>query len=212
MQNKLKIFIADDHTVVRKGMSRLLKTFKRVVEVQEASNGKELIQLIGKEQPDAVILDVEMPVMGGLDAARYLLEHFPDVKILVLTMHTEDVFISRLMDLGVHGFLSKASGPEEVENALYAIVDKDFYKNNLVDNALHNLKKQPLDPTLEKLSHREVEVLVLICQEHTPGEISARLNISEKTFFNHRSSIIAKTAVRNNIGLYKFALQHGFLA
>ena len=210
MYNKLKIFIADDHSVVRSGMSRLLKTFKRVAEVQEASNGKELIQLIDKEQPDAVILDVEMPVMSGLDAARYLLDHFPRVKILVLTMHTEDVFISRLVDLGVHGFLSKTSEPEEVEQALYAIVDKDFYRNDLVDKALLHLKKQAPSPSLEKLSHRETEVLVLICQEYTPGEISARLIISEKTFSNHRSSIIAKTGVRNNIGLYKYALQHGY--
>lgn len=212
MQDKLKVFIADDHNVVRKGMTRLLKTFKRVGQVQEAANGKELIQLISKESPDAVILDVEMPIAGGFDTAHYLIDHFPEVKILILTMHTEDVFISRLMDLGVHGFLNKSAEPEEVEQALYAIVDKDFYKNELVDQVLQNLKKQPPNPSHEKLSNREVEVLTLISQELTPGEISTRLNISEKTFFNHRANIIAKTGVRNNIGLYKYAVQHGYLS
>jgi two-component system response regulator DegU len=210
MKDKLNIYIADDHGVVRKGMTRLLSTFTRVGEVRGASNGRELIKMMSEQLPDAVILDIEMPVMGGLDTATYILEHFSQVKILMLTMHTEEVFIKRLMDLGVHGFLSKTSEPEEMEKALYSIIDFDFYRNSIVEQALQNSKKM-LDPTREKLSNREVEILILICQEYTPGEISARLDISEKTFNNHRSNIIAKTAARNNIGLYKFAVQHGYL-
>lgn len=206
----MNICIADDHGVVRKGMTRLLSTFGRVGDVRGASNGRELIKMINEQLPDAVILDIEMPVMGGLDTATYILEHFNQVKILMLTMHTEEVFIKRLMDLGVHGFLSKTSEPEEMEKALYSIIDFDFYRNSLVEQALQNSKKM-LDPTREKLSNREVEILILICQEYTPGEISARLDISEKTFNNHRANIIAKTGARNNIGLYKFAVQHGYL-
>lgn len=210
MKDKLDIYIADDHGVVRKGMTRLLSTFSRVGEVRGASNGRELIKMMAEQLPDAVILDIEMPVMGGLDTATYILEHFTQVKILMLTMHTEEVFIKRLMDLGVHGFLSKTSEPEEMEKALYSIIDFDFYRNNIVEQALQNSKKM-LDPTREKLSNREVEILILICQEYTPGEISSRLEISEKTFNNHRANIIAKTGARNNIGLYKFAVQHGYL-
>jgi two-component system response regulator DegU len=210
MKDRLNIYIADDHGVVRKGMTRLLSTFSRVGEIRGASNGKELIKMMSEQPPDAVILDIEMPVMGGLDTATYILQHFSQVKILMLTMHTEEVFIKRLMDLGVHGFLSKTSEPEEMEKALYSIIDFDFYRNSIVEQALQNSKKI-LDPTREKLSNREVEILILICQEYTPGEISARLDISEKTFNNHRSNIIAKTGARNNIGLYKFAVQHGYL-
>jgi two-component system response regulator DegU len=210
MKDKLNICIADDHGVVRKGMTRLLSTFSRVGEVRGASNGQELIKMMSERLPDAVILDIEMPVMGGLDTATYILEHFSQVKILMLTMHTEEVFIKRLMDLGVHGFLSKTSEPEEMEKALYSIIDFDFYRNSIVEQALQNSKKM-LDPTREKLSNRELEILILICQEYTPGEISARLDISEKTFNNHRANIIAKTGARNNIGLYKFAVQQGYL-
>jgi two-component system response regulator DegU len=210
MKDRLNIYIADDHGVVRKGMTRLLSTFSRVGEIRGASNGRELIKMMSEQPPDAVILDIEMPVMGGLDTATYILEHFSQVKILMLTMHTEEVFIKRLMDLGVHGFLSKTSEPEEMEKALYSIIDFDFYRNSIVEQALQNSKKM-LDPTREKLSNREVEILILICQEYTPGEISARLDISEKTFNNHRANIIAKTGARNNIGLYKFAVQHGYL-
>ncbi len=211
IRNKLTVYLADDHNVVRKGMTRLLTTFNRVNNVKEAINGKMLIQLVREQEPDAVILDVEMPELGGMEAASYLIDHYPSVKILILTMHTEEGFVTRLMDLGVHGFLSKSSEPEELEKALYSIVDNDFYKNDLVIKAMQNLRKQSY-PSHEKLSNREMEILTLICQEFTPGEISERLNISEKTFFNHRANIIAKTGVKNNIGLYKYALQRGYCA
>lgn len=212
MKTNLLVYLADDHTVVRKGMSRLLTTFTRVGEVREASNGKELITLIEQRQPDAVILDVEMPIMGGIETARHLNQYFPDVKILVLTMHTEEVFVIKLMDLGVHGLLSKSCEPDEVEKALYSIVDKDFFRNEIVERALRKLQSNAkADKFHQRLTSRELEILMLICQELGPGEISERLKISEKTFFNHRSNILAKTNCRTNVGLVKFAHEHGML-
>ncbi|HEU5290583.1 MAG TPA: response regulator transcription factor [Cyclobacteriaceae bacterium] len=208
----MKVYIADDHTFVRKGMIRLLNTFKRLGELKEAADGKELIELVQISEPDAVILDLEMPRLNGFDTARHLLEHYPDVKILILTMHTEEVFILNLMELGVHGFLNKNAEPEEVEKALYSIMDKDFYRNDIVNQALRKgIKRTPQITTTSRLSAREMEVLMLICQELTPSEISARLKISEKTFFNHRTNILTKTAVRGNVGLVKYAYQHGML-
>jgi two-component system, NarL family, response regulator DegU len=206
MIEKIRVYAADDHIVVRTGMTRLLSTFSRVGETREASNGKELIKLISEKTPDAVFIDIEMPVMSGFDTAAYIAQHFTEVKMIVLTMHAEEVFIKRLMDLGVHGYLSKTSEPEEIEKALYSVVDLDFYKNDIVDRALQGPQKK-YDASLEKLSNREIEILVLICQEYSSREISARLGISEKTFNNHRANIIAKTGVKNNIGLYKFAVQ-----
>jgi len=211
MREDLTVYLADDHTVVRKGMVRLLKTFKRVKVVKDAGNGKELLTLIEESPPDAVILDVEMPVMGGVDAARHLTSHYPDVKILILTMHTEAVFIHKLMDIGIHGFLSKSTGPDEVERALYSVIDRDFFKNEIVENAM---RKSFATTTLEataRLTTRELEVLLLICQELTPNEISDRLQISEKTFFNHRSNILVKTQARSNVGLLRYAVQRGYI-
>jgi DNA-binding NarL/FixJ family response regulator len=212
MTNKILLYLADDHNIVRRGMARLLKTFSRVDEVFEVANGKELIALIQKKIPDAVILDVEMPILGGMDTAKYISEHFPSVKILILTMHTEEVFVNRLMDSGVHGFLSKSTEPEEVEKALYAILDRDFYRNEIVEKAQSKkeLLKEPTNE-LAKLSSREIEILLLICQELSPGEISRRLNISEKTFFNHRTHILKKTQARSNVGLVKFAHEKGYI-
>jgi DNA-binding NarL/FixJ family response regulator len=206
---KINIYIADDHTFVRKGMSRLLKTFERVGEVAEASNGKELIALIKETSPDAVLLDLEMPVMGGSETAKFLVEHFPNIKIIVLTMHTEEFFILNLIEIGVHGFLSKNAEPEEVEQALYSVTEKDFYRNEIVNNAMLNGLKRTTSVT--KLSAREMEILLLICQEYTPAEISDRLRISEKTFFNHRSHILEKIEGRNNVSIVKYAFEHGLL-
>ena len=207
--NKIKVYLADDHNMVRKGMIRLLSTFDRVGEVKEASNGKELLKLIESHVPDAVIIDVEMPVMGGVEAGKQISNLFPDVKILILSMHTEEVFINKLMDIGIHGFLSKSAEVEEVEKALYSVIDKDFYKNEIVEKAIAKSIHKP-DEKYFKLTMRETEILLLICQEYTPGEISKRLSISEKTFFNHRTNIVTKTGVRNNIGLYKYATQCGY--
>ena len=158
-----------------------------------------------------MILDLEMPVMGGVEAARHITSQFPEVKILILTMHTEVVFIHKLMDIGIHGFLSKSSGPDEVERALYAIIDKDFYKNEIVENAMRKTASMAATETTSKLSTRELEILLLICQELTPAEISERLQISEKTFFNHRTKILMKTRCRSNVGLFRFAVQRGYI-
>lgn len=208
----INVYIADDHTFVRKGMVRLLNTFDRIDQIKEAANGRELVEIIKSSSPDVVILDLEMPVMNGFETSKYILENYPKVKILILTMHTEEVFILNLMELGVHGFLNKNSEPQEVEHALYAVHDKDFYRNEIVNQALQNGVGRATNPNFtSKLSPRELEILFLICQELSPPEISSRLQISEKTFFNHRTNILVKIGVRGNVGLVKYAYQHGLL-
>ncbi|MBI1767877.1 MAG: response regulator transcription factor [Bacteroidetes bacterium] len=207
---KLKVYLAEDHSVVRKGMQRLLNSFEQVDCVKDAANGKELLTLIEEDHPDAVILDVEMPIMGGIEAAKIIADRYPMVKMLVLTMHNEAVFINKLMDIGVHGFLSKSAEPQEVEKALRAIVEKDFYKNDIATKALLSINGKTTEAKYCKLTNREVEILLLICQELTPGEISERLQISEKTFFNHRANILEKTKARSNVGLIRYAILNGY--
>lgn len=207
----LKVYIADDHTFARKGMIRLLKTFLRIDIVKEAANGKELIRLVEEERPNIIIVDLEMPVLNGFECARHMLENHPEVKILILTMHTDEIFILNLMELGVHGFLSKSAEPEEVEKALYSIADRDFYRNDIINQVLQNKIKRQRNVGSAQLSVRELEILLLICQELTPMDISNRLQISEKTFFNHRSNILSKTSARSNVGLLKYAYQHGMI-
>ena len=208
--SKLKVYLAEDHNVVRKGMQRLLSSFEQVGVVKDAPNGKELLRLIEEEHPDAVILDVEMPVMGGVETAKIIASKYPLIKMLVLTMHNEAVFINKLMDIGVHGFLSKSAEPDEVERALRSIVEKDFYRNAIVIKALANNHAKAEKSGSCKLTNREIEILLLICGDLAPGEISTRLQISEKTFFNHRANILSKTNARSNVGLTRYAITHGF--
>ena len=129
IKSKLKVYLAEAllvANVVRKGMQRLLNSFEHIGVVKDAANGKQLIELIEADHPDAVILDLEMPVMGGIEAAKIIADRYPGVKMLILTMHNEAVFINKLMDIGIRGFLGKSAEPQEVEKALHSIVEKRF--------------------------------------------------------------------------------------
>src|SRR5690242_6142888 len=136
MKRKLRIYIADDHTLFRKAMMNLIQTFEGVSVVKDAENGKDLISLIKAEQPDVAIIDLQMPVMDGAEACEKILAQFPDVKLIVLTMHDSDKYVLHMIEMGVHAFLLKNTEPEELEKAINSIIEKDFYHNDLVAAAL----------------------------------------------------------------------------
>jgi two-component system, NarL family, response regulator DegU len=211
---QLKVYIADDHTLFRKAMVNLLRSFQRITDVKDAENGKELLTLIKYEQPDVVIVDLQMPVMDGSETSTIILQKYPDVKIIILTMHDSSKFILHMMDLGVHAFLLKNTEPDELEKAIYAVADKDFYHNDLVVTVLRknvNERKTGQRPTFQaaELTEREKEILLLICQELTMKEIGQRLFLSENTVRNHRVNIMEKVGVNNIVGLVKYAYEAG---
>jgi len=211
---QLKVYIADDHTLFRKAMVNLLRSFERITDVKDAENGKELLTLIKYEMPDVVIVDLQMPVMDGTETSTIILQKYPDVKIIILTMHDSNKFILHMMDLGVHAFLLKNTEPDELEKAIYAVADKDFYHNDLVAAVLRKNvteKRMSQRPTfqLPELTEREKEVLLLICQELTMKEIGQRLFLSENTVRNHRVNIMEKVGVNNIVGLVKYAYDTG---
>ena len=213
---QLKVYIADDHTLFRKAMVNLLRSFERVNVVKDAENGKELLGLIKNEVPDVVIVDLQMPVMDGSEASKQILQKYPEIKIIVLTMHDSNKFILHMMDLGVHAFLLKNTEPDELEKAIYAVADKDFYHNDLVASVLRKSVKdrKPGQGALFKtaeLTEREKEILLLICQELTMKEIGQRLFLSENTVRNHRVNIMEKVGVNNIVGLVKYAYDAGVI-
>jgi len=217
MKEGYKVYIADDHTLFRKAMVTLLQTFERVSVVKDAENGKELISLIKAEVPDVAIVDLEMPVMDGSATCEQLIARYPGVKLIILTMHDSSKFILHMMDMGVHAFLLKNAEPEELEKALYSVIEKDFYHNDLVASVLRkNVRdKVPRNKPLfhqAELTEREREVLVLICQELTMKEIGQRLFLSENTVRNHRVNIMDKVGVNNIVGLVKFAYEVGIVS
>ena len=152
--------------------------------------------------------------MDGSETSTIILQKYPDVKIIILTMHDSSKFILHMMDLGVHAFLLKNTEPDELEKAIYAVADKDFYHNDLVVTVLRknvNERKTGQRPTFQaaELTEREKEILLLICQELTMKEIGQRLFLSENTVRNHRVNIMEKVGVNNIVGLVKYAYEAG---
>ena len=214
---KLKVYIADDHTLFRKAIVTMLQTFEGVHEVKDAENGKDLLGLIRKDPPHVALVDLKMPIMDGIETCEILLSKFPEVKIIVLTMHDSDKYILHMMELGVHAFLLKSTEPHELEKAIYAVVEKDFYHNDIVAAVMRrNMreKKSGSRPTFGNidLSDREKEVLKLICHELTIKEIGHKLFLSENTVRNHRVNIMDKIDVKNTVGLVKYAYEIGLIS
>jgi two-component system response regulator DegU len=216
MNNKLRVYIADDHTLFRKAMVNLLKTFKRISEVKDAENGKELLTLIKYDVPDVAIVDLQMPVMDGAETCENIIQKYPDVKIIILTMHDSEKYILHMMEMGVHAFLLKNTEPDELEKAIYGVVEKDFYHNDLVASVLRKNfsdKKHTKNPFLKstELSDREKDIVGLLCQELTNKEIGDRLGLSERTIENHRYRIIEKLSLKSTIGLVRYAYESGII-
>lgn len=212
-----KVYIADDHTLFRKAMVNLLKTFDRVSEVRDAENGKELLQLIKYEEPHVAIVDLQMPVMDGAEACEQILKRNPNVKVIILTMHDSQKYILHMMEMGVHAFLLKNTEPDELEKAIYSVIEKDFYHNDLVAAVLRKNvteKRTGQRPSFKQaeITEREKEVLLLICRELTIKEISQRLSLSENTVRNHRVNMMDKIGVSNTVGLVKYAYETGIVS
>ncbi|MFZ6014480.1 MAG: response regulator [Bacteroidota bacterium] len=216
MKRKLKVYIADDHTLFRKAMVNLLQTFDMVGEVKDAENGKELLTLMKYEVPDVAIVDLQMPVMDGAETCENIVEKYPNVKIIILTMHDSDRYILHMMEMGVHAFLLKNTEPDELEHAITSIIEKDFYHNDLVAAVLRkNVKERkvgtrPMFAPAE-LSEREKEIVILVCEELTIKEIGQKLSLSENTVRNHRVNIMEKVGVNNMVGLVKYAYEVGLV-
>jgi len=143
MKSKYSVYIADDHTLFRKAMVNLLHTFEGVSDVKDAENGKELLTLIKNGPPDVAIVDLQMPIMDGSETCENIINRYPDVKIIVLTMHDSGKFILHMMEMGVHAFLLKNTEPDELETAIYSVVEKDFYHNDLVAAVLRKVDQEP---------------------------------------------------------------------
>lgn len=216
MKNKLTVYITDDHTLFRKAMMGMIETFSGVSVVKDAENGKDLLMLMKVEVPDVVIVDLQMPVMDGVEACENIIAKYPDVKIIILTMHDSESHILHMIEMGAHAFLLKDTDPEELEEAIYAVVKKDFYHNDLVASVLRKNMKSRFNSErpsfkVSSLTDRESEILLLICQELTIKEIGERLAISENTARNHRVNIMEKIGVKNTVGMVKYAYETGLL-
>lgn len=212
----MKIALVDDHVLFRKGMASMLEDIPDIEVRFHASNGKELLDLLPTNPVDLILLDLEMPVMDGLTAMPLIRKQAPQTKVIIISMHQDDQFISHLMELGANGYLLKDAEFEEVETALASVQSGGFYFNDKVSKALLSrlVQKQQLIPsfqTHDELSEREKAVLELICKELTTAEIADRIHLSPRTIEGHRKQLLQKTGARNTAGLVVYAARRGWL-
>lgn len=212
----IKIAIADDQKLFRRGMIALLKDFGLQV-VIEAEDGEDLVHQLTTQRPDLILLDLKMPKMDGLDALQHIKKQYPQIKVLILTMHDHEKFILHTLELGANGFLLKDAEPEEVHKAIHQTIEKgDYYNDKIIEVMRKGLtqKKKKGKPSFsanESLSERELEVLQLTCEGLTASEIGERLFITKRTVEGHRGKILEKIEGKNLTSMIVYAIQHNLV-
>jgi len=211
MSKSIKLIIVDDHGLFRNGLKLLLNTTQLVQVVGEASNGAEFLELIKSGLPDIVLMDIDMPVMDGIEATRRAIAMYPDLKIITLSMFGEDEYYYQMIDAGVKGFLLKNSDISELKKAIQQVnAGKTYFSEELLLNMLRNIKTVSVTEKQGEvsLSDREIEVLQQICKGLSNQEIADVLHISKRTVDKHRANLLEKTNCRNTASLVMFALKN----
>ncbi len=206
--------VVDDHQVLIDGIKSILQLVGDIEVVAEAQSGQKALDLLLEMDVDVVLLDINMPEMDGIQTAQLLLKQHPKLKIIALTMHQEYRFIQHMLDQGVHGYLLKSSGKEEILLAIRQVFANKSYLNAEVTRTLiEGMRRRNVEPRKKgtKLTHREREVLNLIVAGLTTSEIAGRLFVSSTTAETHRKNLLRKLEVRNTAGLVRVAYEKNLL-
>lgn len=206
----MEILLVDDHTLFRNGLKMLLDTLPGYEVTGEASNGKEFLGLIAKYDYDIVFLDIEMPEINGIEAARRAIEIKPELKIITLSMYGDEEYYDQMVEAGAKGFLLKNTNLQEVKTAIDTVMNGgNYFSQELMQSLLRNYKsiKEVKEPEAE-LSEREIEILLLICSGLSNQEIGDKLFISKRTVEKHRANIHYKTNCKNTAGLVMYAIKN----
>lgn len=211
----IHLALADDEALFRKGMKLLLEDYEGISVVLEAQDGEQLLQQLQQATtlPDVLLLDMKMPNLNGVETAKVLQENFPSIKIIVLSTYFSKAFIVNMIELGAGAYLPKNANPDEVVATIREVHNNGFSYNQAVlevirDNMLQKSKpKMPLSFGVE-ITSREKEILQLICEEYTTGEIAEKLFISPRTVDGHRNNLLEKLGCKNVAGLVVYAIQH----
>lgn len=213
---KIRVLIADDHTLVRDGIRSLLALTADIEIVGEAADGREAIEKVRQLMPDIVLMDLAMPIMGGLEAARRVRKEFPVTKVLVLTQYDDSEYVIPVIEAGARGFVSKMSSSSELASAIQAVYRGESFLSPSAAAALIDECQQKTTAKGEKdpyqlLTDREREVFKLIAEGHTAREIADMLVVSPKTVDWYKTSLMKKLNIHNRIDLIKFAIRKGII-
>ncbi len=213
MGEKISILLADDHQIFRDGLKQLLSHFDYVGEINEAANGKECLEMIESKPSDIVFMDIDMPVMGGIEATQKALAKYPDLKIIVLTTFHDEEYLDQMMLAGVNGYMLKRSTMHEFDTALQRVyAGGNYFSDEIVSILTRNLTRSRTDAAKEKeipkITPRETEIFNLICKGFNNEQIGEIIHLSPKTVEKHKSSLFQKTNTKNTVNLIIYGLKH----
>jgi len=217
MGNKIKILIVEDQLIFRSGLRLLLNEIEDAELIGECANGLEFLNSLEKNLPDIVLIDINMPVMDGFEAAKRALDKYPDLKLIVLSTYGEEHQVVSMVELGVKGFLLKNIDEEELQKAILLIHEgKNYFSPELLPSITNSFRKKVVDErrkneVVEKLSKREIEIIQLIAKGLTNKEIAKVCFISPRTVGGHRTNILDKTGCKNTAGLVSYAITNNLI-
>lgn len=210
----VEVIIADDHSMVREGLKQLLELDGDIVVIGEASDGVECLDLLEKKLPQALLLDINMPNMNGLEVLEKIREKNLDTKVIILTVHNEVEYLLKAVEIGIDGYMLKDSNSDELKKAIYSVIEGESY---IQPNLIPILNSKMIERDVEKeklalLTKRELEVLKLMAVGSYNKEIGEKLNISERTVKNHISSIFKKIDVSDRTQAAIFAIRNNLIS
>ena len=216
MNEIIKVAIADDHKIFRKGVILSMRSYTNIKFVMEADNGEELLAQIPEFEPDVILCDLKMPVKDGIDTTKLITKNYPNIRVIILTMYEDERFVGHLMDCGAAGYLLKNTDPTEIKKAIMDVMRTGFYLNPFVNKVLikKNYSKQKFNPSLTSevvLSDREKEVLTLVCMEFTASEIASKMDISARTVEAIKDRLMERFDVKNSVGLVFYAMKNSLI-
>jgi DNA-binding NarL/FixJ family response regulator len=212
----IKVAIADDHKIFRKGVILSLRPYNNIKFVQEADNGQELIDGLPASQPDVILMDLRMPLKDGIETTKVIAKTYPHIFILALTMFEDERFVSHMMEIGANGYLLKSADPQEIKQAIIEVSTKGYYLNNFVNRIL--LKKSHTRhktiPNLNSeftVTDRERDVIKYICMEFTAQEIAQKMELSPRTVEAIKDRLMERFGAKNTAGLVFFAVKNNLI-
>jgi RNA polymerase sigma factor (sigma-70 family) len=214
---KIKVFMVDDHKMVREGFRLLLETDPDIVVLGEAGNGRDAVKKVIKESPDVVLMDIAMKGLNGIGATEQIVKECPTIKVIILSMHSSSLHIFRAFKAGAMGYILKESAGEDVIKAIHMVKNGRMFLGEkvsrlMVQDYVKTREIKDIDDPLARLSPREREILQLLVEGNSNSEIAEILYLSPKTIETYRSHLLKKLGISDLPGLVKFAIQQGLTA
>jgi len=206
----ITVFVADDHAVVREGLASLLAAQPDLRVIGTAADGRDTVRQVAKLQPEVVVMDIAMPQMNGIEAARELRDRAPQVRLVILSMHSSVEHVFHALEAGASGYVLKASAAKEIIDAVRVVhAGRRYFSQEIAEMMAEVVSRSAAASPLNRLSKRERQVLQLVAEGRSSAQIAATLHLSPKTVDTYRSRLMQKLHIGDVAGLVKFAIQHG---